>query len=467
MTVSLSFAEWLQMHRQALGLTQKELSLRSGVSVRSISDIERGLNKAPHFETIRLLTKALQLDEEEASQFIHMARIQRKDADPDPVIHNEYALPEPVSHIIGREHEEATIVYLLQHKVRILTITGPAGVGKTRLSLQIAQTLKKYFRDGACFCDLSTAYTNERAASLLLQSLEVKEHNNVSSFELLRQYLGHKHVLLIVDNAEQVISIGSELVNLIERCPEISLLVTSRAPLRVRGEQEYPLAPLTIPDPYYLPDNEQLLQFSAIVLFIQRTQSIRPDFQITPQNAVTISEICIRLAGLPLAIELTSAWMRTLLPDEILAYLKRSGSFWQVLTGGTHDLPARQQTMEQAIQWSYDLLSEQEQRLFAILAVFTSGWTIKAVEAIYPQFSGQQVLSGLHILLEQSLIQHDTNSTETSRFRFLEPIRAFAENRLHEQPLLLAPLRHATERASTIAPILHSAITSNDSWRME
>ncbi len=265
-----------------------------------------------------------------------------------------FALPVSLTSLVGREREVEAIHDLLLHPdIRLLTLTGAAGAGKTRLALEVARGLVCDFVDGVSFISLAPISDPTFVMPTIARSLGLTESGSQPLLERLKTSLRDKHRLLLLDNFEQVIPAATQLVDLLEACPGLKLLATSREALRLRAEYQFAVLPLALPDPRHLPDERALAQVPAVNLFLQRAQAIRADFHMTPDNAVTIAEICLRLDGLPLAIELAAARIKLLAPQALLARLDRR---LQVLTGGARDLPARQQTLRSTIAWSYDLL---------------------------------------------------------------------------------------------------------------
>jgi len=298
-------------------------------------------------------------------------------------------LPTQVTTLLGREQELGIASALLRcPDVRLLTLTGVGGVGKTRLALQVATEVKESFADGVSFVPLAPIRDSSQVPPTIAQALGFGEAGNTPVIEQLKGYLYDKSLLLLLDNFEQVVTAAPLLVELLLDCPGLKLLVTSRTVLRLRLEHELPVAPLVLPDlskraPLDL-DVEFLSRNAAVQLFLQCAQAIKPDFNITEANAYTIAEICVHLDGLPLSIELAAARIRLLSPHKLLARLKQR---LDVLTGGARDMPERQQTLRNTIKWSYDLLNRGEQQLFRRLAVFVGGCTLEAAEAIVPAAS--------------------------------------------------------------------------------
>lgn len=339
-----------------------------------------------------------------------------------------YNLPAQLTTLVGREQEVAAACTLLRRaEVRLFTLSGPGGVGKTRLAFQVATELRNDFADGVSFVPLAPISDPNLVVPTIAQTLRLREAVEQSLLERLKNFLHEKHLLLFLDNFEQIIRAAPILTDLLETCPLLKLLVTSREVLRVHGEQEFPVQPLALPDLKHLPTSEVLSQYASVDLFIQRVRSVKPDFQVTDANAGTIAAICTRLDGLPLAIELAAARIRMLSPEALLARLEHR---LRLLTQGPRDVHERQQTLRNTIAWSYNLLDPAEQQLFRWLSAFVGGCTLEGAEAVCAALGkGEiQVLDAVTSLIGKSLLQHVEQTGEkkgASRLRLLETIREY------------------------------------------
>src|SRR6266487_4649629 len=289
-------------------------------------------------------------------------------------------LPIQPTPFIGREQEVAAVTRLLKRPdVRLVTLSGPGGVGKTRLALHVAAELSDDFTDGVFVVALAPVNTPEQVVPALAQTLGIGESSDLPLFPLLETALKEKKLLLLLDNFEQVVEAAVVLAELLAACPRLKVMVTSRMGLHVRAEHEFIVPPLSVPTLKQLPDARTLSHYKAVALFIERAQTTKPDFSVTNSNAPIVAAICAHLDGLPLAIELAAARVKHFSPHTLLPRLEQGLS---VLSGGARDLPARQQTLRGAIAWSYDLLSPEEQKLFRCLAVFMDGWSLQAAEEV-------------------------------------------------------------------------------------
>nr|MBA3337654.1 TIR domain-containing protein [Chloroflexia bacterium] len=338
------------------------------------------------------------------------------------------AVPAPLTPTIGREAEITDISTKLE-SMRLVTLIGPGGTGKTRLAQEVALHVRSCFPDGVLWVDLTPISDPSLVISTIAPVVGVKELAGQSLLETLAHAIGPRHLLLVLDNLEQVVDAAADISTLLRRCPRLSVLATSRVALRVTAEQKYPVSPLRLPD--HGTRLEQMVENAAVTLFVQRAQAVRPAFAPTPQNVEVVAAICRRLDGLPLAIELAAARINVLSPQALLARIEHPLDF---LGGGSRDLPERQQTLRRTIQWSIDLLSLAEQRLFRRLAVFVGGWTLESAEGVLDVEGNLDidVLDGLGSLTEKSLVVQTEQPDGEIRFSMLETIREFAGERFAE-----------------------------------
>lgn len=335
-------------------------------------------------------------------------------------------LPTRLPPLVGRDAEATALEQLLKEKaVRLVTLTGPGGIGKTRLGLEVASRLLPAFEEGVFFIPLESISDSALVTSEIAQSLGVSEVGGKPLKESLKEYLKEKRVLLLLDNFEQLIAAAPLLSELCAVCPGVELMVTSRAALHLSGAQEFPVSPIPLPEFKRLPPPDALLQNPAVSLFVQRARVAKPGFNLTPENARAVVDICRRLDGLPLAIELAAARIKLLSPESMLTRLE---SGLKLLAGGAKDLPARRQTMWSAIEWSYELLDDGEKGLFRRLSVFVGGFTLEAAEAVCDAAgdSSVDVLEGVSSLLDKNLLRQEAEAEDEPRFTMLQTIREFA-----------------------------------------
>jgi len=342
-------------------------------------------------------------------------------------------LPAPSSPLLGRAREVAQLTALLrQPAVRLVTLTGPGGTGKTRLALQVAADLAADFPDGVAFVDLAPLSDPNLVLPTIARALGVREDGGQSVREAVRAALQATRVLHLLDNVEQVVAAVPVVADLLADCPGLRVLATSRTPLHLRGEHEIATQPLAVPDLAHLPGVEDLAQVGSVALFLARAQEVKAGFALTDANSAAIAAICARLDGLPLAIELAAARVKLLAPQ---ALLDRLGNRLKLLTVGARDLPARQQTLRGTIDWSYGLLEAAERALFARASVFVGGWTLAALEDVCDTGAGPEidVLSALAALVDWNMVCQNEQADGEPRFTMLETIREYAMERLAER----------------------------------
>ena len=358
-------------------------------------------------------------------------------------------LPVPFTALVGRTREIAGIAALLgRDDVRLVTLTGPGGVGKTRAAIAAAREIAVRFRHGARFVTLAPVNGAHLVAAAIAQALGVQEAGDTPVEQRLVAFLRDKHLLLVLDNFEHVVDAAPLVAHLLASCPDLHVLATSRIPLKLSGEREYALAPLGVADPAEPASPGETVHSDAVLLFAERARAVAPDFQLSADMAPLISEICRRLDGLPLAIELAAARVKVLPPSALLARLEHR---LPLLTGGNRDLPDRQRTMRDAIAWSYDLLSPEEQVLFRLLSVFVGGFSLEAAEFVAGEGErgndGQEnasppvpltplppTLDGITSLVDKSLVRPEASPAPRGfpepRYGMLETIREFGLEQL-------------------------------------
>jgi predicted ATPase/transcriptional regulator with XRE-family HTH domain len=442
-----SFGVLLRRYRLAAGLTQEELAERAGLSVPGLSALESGKRQTPYRHTVASLVAALGLSAADAARLAAAVVRVRPAASATPAPRRENAarggtvlalLPEPPAarsnlpvqptSFIGREREQAKVLALLD-RAPLVTLTGAGGCGKTRLALTVAASLLAEYSDGVWLVELAALADPALAPQTVAQTLGLQEQPGRTPLETLTNYLKHRRLLLVVDNCEHLIAACAELAAaLLRSCPQLRLLATSREALEVAGEALYRVPSLSVPDLNRLPPLDHLVQYEAVQLFLQRAQGRRADFMLSSKNAQAVAQICVRLDGMPLAIELAAARI-SVLPVETIAL--RLDDRFRLLTGGPRNAVSRQQTLRATLDWSHDLLSLPEQVLLRRLAVFEGGWTLEAAEVVCAggAVAPGEILDLLSALVNKSLVQVE-DAEGGSRYRLLETVRQYGLERL-------------------------------------
>ena len=423
--------------RRAAGLTQEELASRAGLSPNAVGALERGARKRPQPHTVRSLSDALGLSGDERAALLASvpgrgeatpSAAEGSPASPAPVAP---ALPHPSTPLVGRRREVEEVGDLLaQRDVRLVTLTGIGGVGKTRLATEVAREAAEDFPDGTALVGLAPLSDPSLVVPTVSRSLGLPEAQGRTPTEALVDHLRDKGLLLVLDNLEHLLEAAPEVSALVEGCPGLVVLATSRAPLRLRGEREYPVPPLGLPATTRSPSEEEVLASSSGRLFAERARATSPGFALTRENAPSVAAICWRLAGLPLALELAAAKTKFLDPAALLSRLDRALS-----TAWGRDLPERQRTMRATLNWSHDLLSEPERALFRCVSIFSGGFTLEAAEAVGAtgaEGDPEEVLDLLGTLVEQSLVTVGSDAGGGARYGMLEPVRQYAREKLEQ-----------------------------------
>jgi predicted ATPase/DNA-binding XRE family transcriptional regulator len=430
-----TFGDLLRRHRRARELSQEALAERAGVSARAISDLERGARAHPYRGTAARLADALNLAGSERAALLATARRVPRPQEPTLQEPCDTRFPKPLTALFGRDRECGEIAALLRdEKVRLLTLTGPAGVGKTRLAVAVADELGDAFPDGVVFVDLAPLREPGQVMLAVAAALDLADQGAIPAMEAVRRRLSTRRMLLVLDNFEHLLAAAPALSDLLQSAPGVQALTTSRAALRLRGEREYPVMPLPTPDPLETIPLGDLGRWAAIQLFVERASQTRPGFRLAAENAAAVAAICGRLDGLPLALELAAARIKLLPPDVLLERLEHR---LLLLTAGMRDAPPRQRTLLAAIAWSYDLLDPPQQALLRSLAVFAGGWTLDAAEFVAAANGAPDAIDALAGLVEQNLVVRDDRGI-VHRYRMLETVREFAGDRLRasgEEPL--------------------------------
>jgi predicted ATPase/transcriptional regulator with XRE-family HTH domain len=439
------FGTLLRRFRLASGLTQASLAGRAGLSERAVNDLERDLKRLPRLETVTLLAAALDLLPEQRAQLLAAARPETpvetlqpgtSQAAParvfppsSPPIGSR--LPAAPSAFIGRVREVAAVQERLKRPgMRLLTLTGPGGIGKTRLALQVATLLEGAYADGVAFVPLASLVDPALVLPSIAAELGIPDSATESTGQRIAEALRSRELLLVLDNFEQVMPAAVEIEHLLAACPRLTILVTSRAVLHLAREHEYRVPPLAVPDPTAIAAHSALLEYDSVALLVQCAQAVVPEFMVSEANAQPVAAICARLEGVPLAIQLAAARIKLLPAATLLARLDQQLA---VLTGGPQDAPERQRTVRATLDWSFHLLNSPQQTLLRRLAVFAGGWTLEAAEGICAGDNVERVdvLDLLGYLVDQSLVIAEDHGG-VARYRMLETIRQFADEKLRE-----------------------------------
>ncbi|HET6316683.1 MAG TPA: helix-turn-helix domain-containing protein, partial [Chloroflexota bacterium] len=407
---SAGVGELLRHYRVAAGLTQEQLAERAGLSVRGLSDLERGLHRAPHPGTISQLADALELAQADRDRLLSARRRTPASASP---LSDRATLPTPLTSFIGRQREMHDLRGLLGRS-RLLTLTGVGGVGKTRLAIELARAALDEYPDGIRFVELAPLDQPAQVAFAVAQSIGLPERSGRPLLDTLISALASRHVLLVMDNCEHLVAAAANVADcLLRACPRLRILVTSREPLGAEGEVVWRVHPLTETD--------------AVDLFQERARAAESSFTLTERNAVDVTQVCRRLDGLPLAIELAAARARVLSPTELIA---RLNDRFGVLVSGKRTAPPRHQTLRAAVDWSYALLDERERQLFNRLSVFAGSFNLRAAETVCG--NDADVLEPLTTLVDRSLVVLERGADDAeSRYRLLETLRMYAWERLN------------------------------------
>ncbi|MCE7986917.1 MAG: helix-turn-helix domain-containing protein [Caldilinea sp. CFX5] len=440
MDIDTSFGRWLRTRRRTLDLTQADLAKQVGCAVITIQKMEADERRPSRLLAERLAT-SLRLTDDERAEIITWARAEPyhdaalTDA-PQPLSippRRLTTLPTPLTSLIGRKQDSAAVrSVLMRGETRLLTLLGPPGIGKTRLSIEVAHAVQAAFTHGAYFIALAPLGDPALVMATIAQTLGVKENAGQPLLDGLKSALQAQRLLLVLDNFEHLLAAAPFVVELLEACPGLKALVTSRAALHVRGERLVAVPPLLLPDLTHEPVHGKLARIPAVALFVERAQAVLPPFRLTAQNAAAVAAICVRLDGLPLAIELAATRVKLLPPTALLARLEQRLA---VLTEGGRDLPPRHRTLRAAIAWSYTLLDDSEQRLFRRLGVFVGGCTLAGAEAVLAEeqtaaVPAHPLLDGLTALIDKSLLKQEQGRDGEPRLTMLETIREYALEQL-------------------------------------
>jgi predicted ATPase/DNA-binding XRE family transcriptional regulator len=465
-----SFGRLLRGYRQAAGLSQSELAERASVTANAIGMLERGERRRPQPYTLRQIVRALNLTPVErarllASTSTTLTARQPSGATPEQlqrsgdVLGTLHTLPAPVTRFIGRRREIAEIRRLLTSS-RLVTLTGVGGTGKTRLAIEVARTSRDAFPGGTRFVNLAPIDDPALAVLAIERGLGAEQVPGASSLERLVRQIGEQHLLLVLDNFEQVVEAAPVIGTLLANLPNLHVLATSRVVLHLYGEHEYRVPPLGLADAC---EPVHIERAEAVRLFVESARSARHDFAPDGPTLAVVAKICARLDGLPLAIELAAARMRFFSPAELLDRLTNR---LEPLTGGGRDSPERQQTLRRAFDWSYDLLTPEQRLLFMRLGVFGGSVNAADVAAVVsPPLTTEEALDGLTQLFECGLLEGAADRDGTLRFALLQTVRAYARERLAEVGELADLQRRHAERYLALSEEAAPSLTGPDQAR--